>query len=236
MPGNKPAIGRFLDRVRDPLGGDGCAGFTSRLDCCGNQCRTGAWPGAVLNGNELRRGRKILETIPNRVLAFAPTVDETDWLGKFKLFSQIAEGVLHTLADDQHDFIDARSRIKSLPRVGDDRTAGDFEEKLVDIWTHARAFAGGDNDGGGHARKSLRCACESPKPKLKCRWSYERGLICDVASVQKHAGNGRIQQSRREADEQCAQTEAGEIVPAIGCDGADAAQLNADGGEIRKTG
>ena len=33
--------------------------------------------------------------------------------------------------------------------VIDDGTAGDFEEGFVDIWPHACAFAGGDDDGGG---------------------------------------------------------------------------------------
>src|SRR5579862_4420471 len=52
----------------------------------------------------------------------------------------------------------------------------------------------------------------------------------------KNAGDGGVQKGGDEADEQGAQAEAGKVVSAIWSDGADAAELDADGGEIRKTG
>lgn len=71
---------------------------------------------------------------------------------ELKFLRQFDERWLQPVADDENDFVKARRRVETPPGVRDDRLAGDLEEKLVDVRTHAGAPAGGDNDGGIHGR------------------------------------------------------------------------------------
>src|ERR1043166_4807085 len=77
----------------------------------------------------------------------------------------------------------------------------------------------------------------SPISYPSCPEQGRGGLIQVMRnSFQKHAGDGGVEQRGHEADKQCTQTKARQIMAAFGCNRADAANLNADGSEVRKAG
>src|SRR4051812_2385584 len=55
-------------------------------------------------------------------------------------------------------------------------------------------------------------------------------------SLQQHAGDGGVEQRCGETNKQGPAAEAGQVVAAFRCEGADAAELNADRGEVGETG
>ena len=64
-----------------------------------------------------------------------------------ELCREFFEFVLQTVAYDQNKVIDARGIVELFPGVRHDRTARDLKPELVHIRAHARALAGGDDDG-----------------------------------------------------------------------------------------
>ena len=62
-----------------------------------------------------------------------------------KFICQFLESGLHSIANDENDFVNAPGLGKPAPGMSDDWFPGDFEEQLVHIRPHAGAFAGGDD-------------------------------------------------------------------------------------------
>ena len=99
----------------------------------------------------LRRQRR--QAVPDGILAFRAASHEAERLLKGKFGRQFREVLLHAVAHDEDDFLDARRVVELLPSVGDDRPAGDLQPELVHVGAHAGALAGGNDDGGGHYMK-----------------------------------------------------------------------------------
>jgi len=154
--GNGVAIGSLLDGVGDELRGDGCSGFARGIQRGGDQLQCGARSRSVLDGDELCFGRKRCKTVPHRVLTFRAADDEAVWFGEFELLCEFSERALHSVPDDEDNFINAWRVVEALPRMGNDGAPSYFEEELVHVRSHARAFACGDDDNAVHFGTSLK--------------------------------------------------------------------------------
>src|SRR2546421_405757 len=106
MAGDGLAIFGFFNGVGNPLGGDGCAHFACGSNSRGNQVAVGARAGAILNSDDFRIFGEGFEAVPDGVLAFFASSDQTKWLSKVKLFGQGGEVVLKTVAHDEDDLVD----------------------------------------------------------------------------------------------------------------------------------
>ena len=103
-----------------------------------------------MNGDQFHARCERLQSIPHRVLSLHTAGDELEFFLEVKCLREFGERGLHSVAHDQNDFVNVRRRLKAPPGVGNDGLAGNLEEKLVDIGSHAGAPAGGDDDGGCH--------------------------------------------------------------------------------------
>jgi hypothetical protein len=152
VAGNCALGGSFFDGVVYFLGGDSGSGLLGGGEGVGNCLRGGAGAGAVLDCDDGGLRRESFEAVPDGVLAFFSADGKGEGFGGFYLGGDFSEGGLQSVADDEDEVIDLRMAIEAFPRVGDERTARDFEKEFVDVRAHAGAFACGDDDGGGHSR------------------------------------------------------------------------------------
>jgi len=77
--------------------------------------------------------------------------DEAERFLKMEFPRELHEMRLHPVTHNEDDFVHASRVVELPPGVRNDRPAGDFEPELVHVRAHARALAGGNNDGGNHA-------------------------------------------------------------------------------------
>jgi hypothetical protein len=98
----------------------------------------------------------LFQTVPHGVLALFSANRKSEFLSKMELRRKFGKGVLHSVAHNQNNIVNARGVIKSSPGMRNHGTPGDFEKKFVNVRAHASPFSGCNNDGGCHAEKSER--------------------------------------------------------------------------------
>ena len=116
-------------------------------------CRGGRRPGWP---RFRRAGESACRPFQTESCRSLPPATRRNGLVKRNFAAKFGKGALHAVAHDQDDFVNERRAVESLPGVGDERAAGDGQKQLVRLPPHAGAFAGGDDDGGGHEGWSWR--------------------------------------------------------------------------------
>jgi hypothetical protein len=164
------AVG-FFDRIHSPLGGDGRSVFAGGSQAARDEFGRGARPGGVLNCDNGCVCGNGVETVPYGVLSFGTASHEPEWLSETMTRSQLEEGVLKSIAHNEHKFMDGGASLESLPRVNDDRGAGDLKEQFVNARSHAGPATGGNDDGGIHCGKSGRGRPKGEHEKRRGQWS-----------------------------------------------------------------
>lgn len=75
---------------------------------------------------------------------------------KTELRRQVCKPGFHTLPHDEDDFINTLGVVEPPPGMSHYRAACDIKKKFVRVWSHASAFAGGNDECGRGVLRSLR--------------------------------------------------------------------------------
>jgi len=101
------SIAGFLDGVGHGLSGDGCAGLAGGFDGRSDEGFGGAGPGGILDSDDLSGGRQGLQAVPNGVLAFFAAGNQVELFLEIVFASQLLEGGLQAITDNDDNFLDA---------------------------------------------------------------------------------------------------------------------------------
>lgn len=92
-----------------------------------------------------------LDTIPDGVLSFGPSLHDRMGFSKAVAGAKIVKHIEIFGSRDKHDMVDRVRLFESHPGIRDEGSLFDLHEELIDVRPHADPSTCGDNDSGYHA-------------------------------------------------------------------------------------